>query len=83
MKHKTYRVKYKAPGMLFWRRVWFAVEDGLQTPVIGPHKKVGEPRFCVRSRNGAELNLPFNGTLLRFSKSREAVKIESGIKEDS
>ena len=74
---RTYIVKWKRPGMLFWRRCWRCVGDtvcfrsapnaeGKMVPI-----PMTEPIMVLSAKNGARFEIPVNGTMFRYSRNRE------------
>ena len=86
MSQITFVTKYKAPGMFFWRYMFRTVADCVTYRAEkGPDGLIPipgtEPRLILEDAKGNRLDLPFNGTSLRFSKGRLKLMKSQAAKE--
>ena len=75
---RSYMIKFKRPGMLFWRRVWFAIGDCVGPRVFDDGKPMPgcELFLHVNTKFGARWEIPFNGTMFRYGRRRHLNEID-------
>lgn len=76
-----YRVLLKVKGMLL-PRLFFGVigdEAGFKVDRFG--NRVGEPRLFITKKNGVAIDVPLDGTFVRYSRRRQEVVQKDQKKE--